>query len=66
MAKLVDESLGPFRFAHDPFPVVLSNGPRKLVIIHCRSILSNSPESGDSNAVLNLKDATTLIQPSDT
>ncbi len=65
MTELVDESLRPLRLPHDPLPVVLSDGPGELVIVHGRTVLPKAPESGHTHAVLNLEHAPTLVQPPD-
>lgn len=44
----------------------LPNGPGELVVIHGWSIFSKSPQTGDSNAVFNFENASTLIQPTNT
>ena len=39
MAELVDQSLAPLRLLHDSLLVVLSQGPRQLVVVHGRTVL---------------------------
>lgn len=43
--KLVDQSLRHVGLADDAFLVVLTYGTAQLVVVHCRSILSLSPQS---------------------
>jgi len=65
MTKLINESLGALRLPHDSLPVILTDGPRKFVVVHGRSILPDAPEPGHPNAVLDLEDTTRLVQPPD-
>ena len=39
MAELVDQSLAPLRLLHDSLLVVLSQGPRQLVVVHGGTVL---------------------------
>ena len=63
MTELVDESLRSLRFLHDSFFVILPDGSGEFVIVHSRAVLASSPQSGDSNGILNLKDSLSSIKP---
>lgn len=55
--KLVHQSLGHVRLADDAFLVVLTYGAAQLVVVHCRSILPKSPQSGDMSGVFDFENA---------
>lgn len=63
MTELVDESLRSLRFLHDSLFVVLPDGSGEFVIVHSRAVLATSPQSGDSNGILNLEDSLCSVQP---
>lgn len=65
MAELVNQSLRSFRLLHDAFLVVLPYGSRQFVVIHGRSILATSPETGNAYGVFDLEHSLRSIQPSD-
>lgn len=65
MAELVDQSLRAFRLLHDALLVVLANGSRQLVVVHGRSILATTPQTGDAHRVLDLEHALGAVQPTD-
>lgn len=66
MTELVNQSLRPLRFPHDSFPVILPDGPRKLVIVHRRTVFTDSPKACHPNAIFDFEHASALIQPPDT
>lgn len=53
--KLVHQSLRHVRFADDALLVVLTYGAAQLVVVHCRPILSESPQSGNMSRVFDFK-----------
>jgi len=63
MAELVDQSLAPLRLLHDSLLVVLSQGPGQLVVVHGRTVLSLSPQSGHLDRVNNLEDSLSSVDP---
>lgn len=63
MTELVDQSLRSLRLLHDALLVILPNGPGQLVIVHCRPVLSATPQPGHNHRVLNLKNAFAPVQP---
>jgi len=63
MAELVDQSLTPLRLLHDSLLVVLSQGPGELVVVHGRTVLSLSPQSGDLDRINNLEDSLGSVDP---
>lgn len=65
MAELVDQSLRSFRLLHDALLVVLPNGTRQLIVVHGRSILATSPQSGHAHRVLDLEHSLRAVQPAD-
>ena len=64
--ELVHETLGIVGLLDDPFLVVLPYGTAQLVVIHGRTILSLTPQSGYVRRVFDLKDALGPVQPTDT
>lgn len=58
-AELVDESFRVRRLLDDSFLVVLTYWSRQLVIIHCRSILSLTPQLCDSNWIFDFENTYT-------
>lgn len=63
MTELVDQSLTPLRLLHDSLLVVLSQGPRQLVVVHGRTVLSLSPQCSDLDRVNNLEDSLGSVDP---
>lgn len=53
--KLVHQSLRHVRLADDALLVVLAYGAAQLVIVHSRSILSESPQSRNVSRVFDFK-----------
>ena len=56
-AELVDQTFGVVGLLDDALFVVLADGSRQLVVVHCWAILSLAPKSRDASGVLNLKDS---------
>jgi len=45
MTELVDKPLTPLSLLHDSLLVILSEGPRQLVVVHGRPVLPFAPKS---------------------
>jgi len=65
VAELVNQSLTSLSLLHDPFLVVLPQRPRQLVVVHRRSVLSLSPQSGNLDRVDDLEDPLLPVDPVD-
>lgn len=65
-AELINEPLGPFRLLHNTLLVILADGPRQFIIVHCRSVLTFAPESRYTNRIFNFEDTLGSVDPSDT
>ena len=65
MAELVDQPLASLGLLHDTLLVVLPQRTRQLVVVHCRTVLPLTPESGNLHGVHNLEDALLSIDPVD-
>jgi hypothetical protein len=65
MAELVHQSLRALCLLHDALFVVLSDGPRELVVVHGWTVLAPTPQKGHTDRVFNLEDALWPIEPTD-
>lgn len=61
--KLVHQSLRHVRLADDAFLVVLTYGAAQLVVVHCRPILSEPPQSRNVSGVFDFENAFFFIEP---
>jgi len=65
MTELIDKSLTPLCFLHDPFLVILTKGSGEFVIVHGWTVLSFAPQSGHLDGINNLEDALWPVNPVD-
>lgn len=65
MTELVHQPLRSLCLLHDALLVVLSDGPRQLVVVHRRTVLPATPQASHNHRVLDLEDALGPVQPPD-